>query len=66
MKKIIIKLGNKLFIPVAFLGGCSLVFEKELVNFPCIFYIRCFIVLLAAILVLSALLQIFDSSSNKK
>ena len=66
MKKTIIKLGNKLFIPVIVLGGCSLVFEKELVNFPYIFYIRCFIVLLAAILVLSGLLQIFDDFFNKK
>ena len=66
MKKIIIKLGDKLFIPVIILGGCSFVFDKELVNFPYIFYIRCFMVLLAAILVLSGLLQTFDDFSNKK
>lgn len=66
MKKNIIKLGNKIMIPVLILAGCSFLFERELEKFTFIVYVRWFILVLAILLVISGIFHFFDKTYDKE
>jgi len=63
MKKDIINIGNRLFIPICTILICYFLFNEELITLSFINYIRYFILLLLGILGLSVF---FELTNNKK
>lgn len=65
MKQIIIKLGDKLMIPLFVMGGGYFLFSKDLSEIPYIFIFQYFLIVIGVIVSLSGLLQLIDKLSNK-
>jgi len=62
MKSSLIRFANKLFFPLIILTGISVVFEKELITFPFIRYLR---ICLFVLIILMVIVQIIDFFERK-
>ena len=60
MKQSLSKIANKLFIPIIILTGVSVVFEKELITFPFIRYLRICLFVLIVVMVIGHIIEFFE------
>jgi len=60
MKQTLSRIANKLFIPLIILTGISVVFEKELVTFPFIRYLRICLFILIILMVIGHIIEFFE------
>ncbi len=64
--KSIIKILDRLMIPIIILAGCSMLFERELKDVPYIIYIRYVLLILLIIGVISGILEYLEKRRRKK
>lgn len=65
MKKSVIEVGEKMYIPTIILGLLYCLFYQYVVEFPCIFLIRLVLLLLSIFMVLTWIFSLFVRTSSK-
>lgn len=65
MKRIIIKLGDKLMIPLSVMAGGYFLFSNDLSKIPYIFIFQYILIIIGVIVFISGFLQLIDKLSNK-